>query len=694
MHPVDAFIRQAWASHQLSGSRPASKSALLRRVSLDLTGLVPTPAEVEAFEADSRDDAFERVVDRLLASPRYGERWARHWLDLARYAESEGFKADETRPNAWRYRDYVIRALNADKPYNRFIQEQLAGDELWPADPDAVVATAFNRHYPDESNARNLMQRRQEILNDITDTVGSVFLGLTLSCARCHDHKTDPVLQSDYYRLQAFFANTAAADATPLISGKALTEYQARLSTWEQKTASIRLELEAVEAPMRREILDDYIEKYPEPVQAALRKSDTERSPFECQMVAKAKLYIDPSSHQYLAPSRTVGSRLKGDAKKRWDALNSRLQEFAGLHPGPLPLATGIVDLGNQAPPTHVLKRGNWELPDAEVPPGQPIVLGRKLTAPPAGIKAASTGRRAQLARDLTRPDHPLTARVMMNRLWHYHFGTGLAATPSDLGLKGEAPTHPELLDWLASEFMDRGWSLKTMHRLIVTSETYRQSSDFNPASAQLDPANRWLWRFPRSRLEGEAIRDNMLLVSGRLNDRMAGPSVFPELPPGMESRGGWKPSSDLAERDRRSVYVFVRRNTRFPLFETFDMPDTHETCARRNQTTSPLQALALLNSNQSLDWARSMAARVISESGSDSKARIDRAYRLALGRGPDSAESVSASDFLHQQTALLLREVETSPKGGVADPASAARAAFEDFCHALLNSNEFVYRF
>src|SRR5262245_43297640 len=303
--PIDAFIASALEAKQLSPARRADPITLLRRAYLDLIGLPPTPADVDAFVADPSPQAFSKVVDNLLASPQYGERWARHWLDLARYAESEGFKADETRPNAWRYRDYVIDALNADKPYDRFVREQIAGDELWPADPAARLATAFNRHYPDESNARNLIQRRQEILNDVTDTVGAVFLGMTYGCARCHDHKFDPILQTDYYRLQAFFATMRAADDIVLAPAHDVDRYRAKQAVWEERTRDVRERLAALEAAKRKEIVDDLVEKYPEEIQSALAKDPSARTPLDWQMYYKAQAYLDPSAHAYVASSRT-----------------------------------------------------------------------------------------------------------------------------------------------------------------------------------------------------------------------------------------------------------------------------------------------------------------------------------------------------------------------------------------------------
>ena len=699
--PIDAFVL---AKLEAKGLRPAPRAdriTLLRRASLDLTGLPPTPEETAAFLADTSPDAFSKVVDRLLASPHYGERWGRHWLDLARYAESEGFKSDETRPNAWRYRDYVINAFNRDTPYDRFIREQLAGDELWPDNPDGRVATAFNRHYPDESNAQNLMQRRQEILNDVTDTVGSVFLGLTYGCARCHDHKYDPILQKDYYRLQAFFANMRAADDIVLDTPERVAEYRARLAVWEEKTRAIRERLEALEAPKRKELVDDLILKYPPEIQSAINKNPAERTPIDWQMYYKAKAYLDPSSYAYVASSKAVGAALKGDAKKEWLALNAELDKFAELRPRDLAIGTGIVDSGRSAPPTFTLRVGVYDAPVKEVEPGFLTILdpGPARVTPPDRVD--STGRRTALANWIADANNPLTARVMVNRIWHYHFGRGLVGTPSNFGLAGDRPTHPELLDWLAGEFVRRGWSIKAMHRLIMNSSTYQQASTV-PASiaekaAAVDPSNTLWWRFPRHRLEGEIIRDAALAVAGQLNPEMGGPSVFPELPPGMETRGGWKLSEDPAERNRRSVYVFVRRNTRYPLFETFDMPDTHESCPRRDVTTSPVQALTLLNSSVVLDWARGLAARVAKMAGTSPREQIAVAYRLAYSRAPAPDEVKTALDFFRRHRAIVAERAEAGGKLALPstsiDPRRAVDAAtLVDFCHMLINSNEFVY--
>ncbi len=684
---IDAFLRARQEEKNVKPAAPADKVTLLRRVSFDLAGLPPTPEEVDAFVADSSPDAYSKVVDRLLASPHYGERWARHWLDLARYAESEGFKSDETRPNAWRYRDYVIQAFNNNKPYDRFVKEQIAGDELWPNDPSARVATAFNRHYPDESNARVLQQRRQEILNDITDTVGSTFMAMTYGCARCHTHKFDPITHTDYYRLQAFFANTAADDEIPLSTAEETKRYQARKAVWEEKTSAIRAQIAVLLNPAKAKIQKDLYDKYPAEIQVAISKPPAGRTPFEWQMFAKAKPYLEIDDDQ-------ASKALKGEPKKQYEALAGELKQFAALDPGEPAIGIGMRDLNAKAPAVHRLNVGAWDAPEEEVQPGFLSIIDAN-EAKIVGTEN-STGRRTALANWLASPQNPLTARVMVNRIWSYHFGQGIAPAPSDFGLMGGRPTNPELLDWLASEFVRTGWDMKRMHKLMVTSETYRQSSNFSAEAVAQDPRNKLLWRFPRERLEGESIRDAALMVSGLLNDKVGGPSVYPELPSGAaKPRGGWK-LSPPEDRDRRSVYVFVRRNARYPMLEAFDMPDTHESCGRRNQTITAPQAMALLNSKVSLDWAEAFAGRVLKQAGTDPNRQVESAYRLAFGRKPDGFEKDSVLTFMTKQKSLVAGRTPA----GLALPTfipegydRAQAAVLVDFCQMLFNSNEFVYR-
>jgi hypothetical protein len=691
---VDAFILAALEKKGIPPAPPADKVTLLRRATFDLTGLPPTPAEVRAFLADRSPRSFEKVVDRLLASPHYGEKWARHWLDLARYAESEGFKSDETRPNAWRYRDYVIRSLNDDKPYDRFVQEQVAGDELWPDDPDALVATGFNRHYPDESNARNLKQRRQEVLNDITDTTGSVFLGLTYACARCHDHKFDPVLQKDYYRLQAFFAASRSKDDYVLASRERQAEHARKLAEWKEATKDVREQLDRIEAPVVKAIYDENFAKYPAEIQQAVTMDPAKRGPMEWLMFHKASWLLDSKADE---DGNGIRQKLKGDARAEWEALRAKLAAFDAIRPEPLPIGSGLADVGTDAPPTYVLSGGAYDRPRAQVEPGVLTILDPQPARVVPSPDRPSTGRRTALARWLTLPANPLVARVMANRVWHYHFGRGIVGTPSDFGVKGDERTHPELLDWLAATFVERGWSLKQMHRLIMLSSTYRQSSALTASAANADPDDRLLWRFPRHRLTGEEIRDAILAVSGQLNAKVGGPSVFPDLPPGMEVRGGWKKDEKEEEKNRRSVYVFVRRNSRYPLFQAFDMPDTVETCARRTTTTTAPQALSLLNDGTILKAAQSFAGRVLEESASGWDARVADAYRLAFSRDPAPDERTAARAFLDEQARriearLAQRKLVALPSHAPRDVGASQAAAFVDFCHVLVNASEFVY--
>ncbi|MGH9719904.1 MAG: DUF1549 and DUF1553 domain-containing protein, partial [Bryobacteraceae bacterium] len=511
---IDAFILAKLEEKELKPSTPAAKIALIRRATLDLTGLLPEPGEVQAFLADDSPAAFEKVVDRLLASPRYGERWARHWLDLARYSDSEGFKSDETRPHIWRYRDYVIDSFNQDKPYDRFVKEQIAGDELYPTDPAALIATGFNRHFPDESNARNLMQRRQELLNDITDTVGSTFLGLTYGCARCHDHKFDPILHKDYYRLQSFFANTRIEDGATLVSGEERRAYQDKYEVWHAKTKDVRTEMATLAAKPLRAIYQESFDKFPPEIQDAVTSEPAKRTPIQWQMYYKARPQLEHDIDE-------AAKRLRGEEGKRWRELKQELDKYSGLKPADLPVAQAMIDNGAASPKTHVLAVGVYDAPREEVQPGFLSILdpADAKIAPPAGV--ASSGRRSALANWLAGPGNPLTARVMVNRIWHYHFGRGIAASPSDFGVMGERPTHRELLDYLAGSFIENGWSIKKMHRLIMLSNTYQQSSQPSDSAAKVDPDNKLLWRFSPRRLEGEAIRDTMLQSSGRLNLKM-----------------------------------------------------------------------------------------------------------------------------------------------------------------------------
>ena len=438
-NPIDVFLIAKLEEKGIGYRKAADKTTLLRRVTFDLIGLPPTLKEIDDFLKDNSADAYEKVVERLLQSQRFGERAALQWLDVVRFAETDGFKADDKRPFAWRYRDYVIKSFNDDKPYDRFIKEQLAGDEIAPDDADALTATGFLRHYPDEYNAINLENRRQEILNDITDTTGQAVLGVTLGCAKCHDHKFDPIKQEDYYRIQAFFAGWKPVEV-PVAPTKELVDYRKRLQDWEAKTADVRQVIEEMERPYRLKFNAKRRGRFPEEYAKILDVAEDKRTPLQKQLGTMVE-------KQVYAEDKAMLNGIKPPEKERYDALKKKLAE-AGPKPTELPLAMAMTDVGAEVPVTYMLKRGDWRKPDVEIKPGFLSAIDDR-TADIAP-NAHSAGRRTALANWLTKPDHPLTARVAVNRLWQQHFVKGIVATPGDFGNQGDKPTHPELLDWLA----------------------------------------------------------------------------------------------------------------------------------------------------------------------------------------------------------------------------------------------------
>src|SRR5688572_16088417 len=556
---IDRFIWQKLEAEGLKPSPEASRQTLIRRVSFDLTGLPPTPSEVAEFITDSSSDAYEKVVDRLLASPRYGERWARHWLDLVRYAESDGYRIDDYRPHSWRYRDYVIKSFNDDKPYDRFVREQLAGDEVDPNNPEMLVANSFLRHGIYEYNNRDARGQWTTILNDVTDVTSDVFLGLGMQCARCHNHKFDPILQKDYYRLQAFFAPMLPRQDLVLATTTQRAEYEQKLAKWNALTADLRAQIEEIEITYRDKARAEAISKFPEDVQALIRKPAAERTPYEHQI---AELAWRQVTHEYVR----LDTRIKGADKDKLTELRKELARYDADKPEPLPPAFTVTDLGLVAPAVFLPKGKNPE----PIEPGYLSLLDEN----PAAVRPVpnapnSTGRRTELARWLTQPDNPLTARVIVNRIWQYHFGRGLVATASDFGRLGEKPSHPELLDWLATRFVKEGWSFKKLHRLILTSAVYRQSGTAPaPENARVkDPENRWLWRMNTRRLDSEQIRDAILAATGELEFSMGGPSVDTSKP-------------------RRTIYTKVMRNTRDPMLDVFDAPEGFASTAPDRKST------------------------------------------------------------------------------------------------------------
>ncbi len=665
-NPIDRFILAKLKARGLQFAPPASKGVLIRRVTLDLIGLPPTPQEVDAFIADQSPDAYQKLIDRLLASPHYGERWGRHWLDLARYAETDGFEHDAVRPHSWRYRDYVIRAFNEDRPYDQFIREQLAGDELWPENPDARIATGFNLLGPDMVDSSDQIQRRHNTLNDMTDTTALVFLGLTMGCARCHDHKFEPISQRDYYSLQAFFTPAKFDREHPVPSVAQRAAHESAMREFNEN-ATMR-ELTALEAPARERIFQRKVAKLPAEAQTA------HRTPPEKRDAEQANLALE-TADKVTVSDKEIASELKGEERIRREALLAEAKKLP--KPEPLPRAMTLASTDATARKTFVLNRGEYTQPTDEVSPAYPTVLASSVnrTEGASAPASATPSSRAALANWIASPKNPLTARVMVNRLWQHHFGAGLVSTPSEFGTHGQEPTHPELLDWLAGEFVAHGWSIKHLHRLMLTSATYQQSSQ--APAAKTDPNNKLYSRMNRLRLEGEVIRDSLLAISGQLNPAFEGPGVFPPVPVELfKGAKGWTPNKDPRDSSRRSIYIFARRNLRFPFLEVFDAPDTNLSCPQRERSTTAPQSLTLLNADEVMTASRATADRLRREAATAPE-RIDLAFRLILGRKPTDKERTLALEFL--------KPIAQSAR-------DAADGDYSELCRALFNLNDFVY--
>ncbi|MFI5458238.1 MAG: DUF1549 and DUF1553 domain-containing protein [Isosphaerales bacterium] len=598
-NPIDRFVLAKLEEKGLPPAPPAEPQALVRRLFLDVTGLPPTLEEREAFqnEVARSPHAIERLVEDLLARPAYGERWARHWLDLVRYAESNGYERDAAKPFAWRYRDYVIRAFNADKPFDRFVLEQLAGDELPEGEVTAetLVATGYYRLGPWDDEPADPKQDRYDQLDDIVNTTSEVFLGLTIGCARCHNHKFEPLTMHDYYRMVAIFE------------------------------------------PLRR------------PVNGRTELTLPIGTPAEIAAARELKL---PQGYYLSEPY-------------------------------------------SRPPVSRLLLRGQAASPGPEVGPGFPAVLVKSQPAFPAPTPAAKTSRRRlTLARWLTSPDNSLAARAIVNRVWQYHFGAGLVRTPSDFGTMGEPPTHPELLDWLACWFVEHGWSIKDLHRLILSSSTYRLSTRTNPRLAALDPENQLLSRMPYRRLEVEVIRDAMLAASGELDRTLYGPSMYPFIPKAAlaghsDPNTIWKPFDEAAAR-RRTIYAFVKRSLIVPMLDVLDFCDTTRSAARRSVTSVPTQALTLLNGDFVNRQAQYLADRLERDAGPDPAAQVERGYLLTVCRMPRPAEVAAMLGFLAQESKGRL--IEAARTRSPHTEAEARHQALVQLCRAIFNMNEFVY--
>jgi len=603
--PIDAFVLTGLRNAELTPAPEADRVTLIRRVTYNLHGLPPTPEEIAAFVNDKAPKAYERMVERLLASPRYGEQWARHWLDVVRFAESDGYEYDTHRPDAYRFRDYVIASFNEDKPYDQFLKEQLAGDEMDAKNDTLLVASGFNRLGPLRKNQGNqdVASSRTEVLTEMANIVGASMLGMTMGCARCHDHKFDPIRQSDYYRLQGYFAQTQADDvivATP------------------EEQAKHKATMAPIEAEMRK-------------LRFSMRRASEED---------------------------------KGKILTRLEQLDEQM-------PAPLTAMYAVKNDLKDMTQIHMLQRGDYRNKGPKVGMRPPGVL-----LPDGSAEAPLTAEkpRLRLAEWIATPENPLTARVMVNRIWGYHFGRAIVATPNDFGKMGLRPTNPELLDFLANEYVKAGWKMKPLHRMILLSSAYRQASTspHQKAYAVKDPENKLLWKANRRRLEAEEIRDTMLAISGRLNTKAGGPSVMvqidPELIKDLKRPQYWVPTRDKKEHDRRTIYMIYKRNLILPFMQVFDSPDTLLSCARRDQSTHAPQALELLNGTVSNDLAVSMSKRLAELASA--RQRVDYAWRLAAGRAPNERERVLSMKYLDDP-----------------DPAAAT-----EFALSLFNSNAFLY--
>jgi hypothetical protein len=659
---IDRFILARLEHDGIAPSPPADRITSMRRVYLDLVGLPPSPVEVEAYLSDTRADAYERLVDRLLASPHYGERWGRHWLDAARYADSNGFTIDGPR-SIWKYRDWVIAALDADMPFDEFVIEQLAGDMLDGATRDQIVASGFHRNtLINEEGGTDDEQFRVASIVDRVNTTGTVFLGLTIGCAECHAHKFDPISQREYYELFAFFNNADEPNIDVPTTEQAAQrdEVNARIGGLQQQLATFeKTALEGL-ADWEAGLAAEAKAALPDDAKAALAVAAGERDDKQQQAVRGAYL-ATVAEHQQIANEIA--------------AEKNKLPKIP---------TTMVMRERDKPRETCIHIRGDFLRRGAVVQPNVPRVLTALLTGAPSPT-------RLDFARWLVDGRNPLTARVMMNRVWQRYFGLGIVETEDDFGTQGEPPSHAELLDWLSAEFMARDWSLKAMHRLIVTSATYRQSARYRPELEELDPRNRLLARQHRLRLEAEIVRDAALSVSGLLSHKIGGASVFPPQPDGVMELAQVKRSWDKSPGDdsyRRGIYTHFWRSTPYPFLKTFDAPDANTSCTRRTRSNTPLQSLTLLNDEVFNECAGALVDRVFEAMPvADDASRIRHAFRLALGREPNAGEL----ERLHDALVVVTATAEPTDD----DPVQSEfdRAAWETIARVLLNLDEFVTR-
>ena len=698
--PVDAFIRHAQEEKALPSSPPAKPRQLIRRMFFNLIGLPPSPGEM-AYWIDRIEGAGEEVsvmVDSLLDSPHYGERWARHWLDVARYADSNGMEIDADRPNAYRFRDFVIRALNNDLPFDTFVRWQLAGDEIAPGEPDAIAATGFiaagvNTILPDQQMVEEKLRNRANELDDMVSTTSQALLGLTLACARCHDHKYDPLPTRDYYRLMRVF-NSGDRAEVPMVLPKVVSEHKDALASWKKiNDRAIRERedwLKAARQPIESRLRGERIDR--------LKISDDEKRLLkkEAKDSATKKLAKRFQKELNIADKDYVAA-LPEEVQAQWEGHQRQIDKLSKQKPKDLPKAFAFADFGPEPAETWLFERGDFLARNEKMDLGFLSVLTSGKTAADYWDEArrvrhheGSTQQRRALADWMTDLDHgagALLARVMVNRVWQHHFGEGLVRTPSDFGTRGERPSHPALLEWLATEFVQSGWSLKRLHRLILNSATYQQASDYDERRAVMDPENRLLWRQHPVRLEAEMLRDAMLHTSGTLNRQLYGPSFKPPIQlEAIQARNVKNPypkdARDTSETRRRSIYMFHKRVVQYPLMQAFDAPDAQQSCGRRMNTTVAPQALAMLNDPFVRLRASDLAKRVRDMAGEQIENQVVSAFQLALNREPAAEELSEATAFIRQQSLVRQRRGESDE----------ALLALTDFCHSVFGLNEFIY--
>jgi len=660
-NPIDNFILQKLEAANLSPASAASKQKLIRRATYDLTGLPPSIADIDAFVNDKSDRAFEKVIDRLLESPQYGERWGRHWLDLVRYAESNSYERDDSKPFAWRYRDYVINSFNADKPYTQFIKEQLAGDEFEPRTPDSIVATGYYRLGIWDDEPVSQQQALYDDLDDILLTTSQVFLGLTMNCARCHDHKIDPIPQKDYYSFLAFFNGVQRYGVRGYPSVEDASIGPIAVNMDEEDRAALRKQLDRELDEHHRKI--DFVERKLHELLTPPEKEDFKATAVRVDLARK-----------YAG---------KGIAKKlveEYETAVARKREIEDSRPAELAQALMIKEIGATPRDTFILVRGNANVEGEKVEPAFPSVLSPPQPVIKTPASGKSSGRRTALANWIASEDNPLTARVMVNRIWQHHFGRGIVGSSNNFGNIGDKPTHPELLDWLATRFMQDGWKLKSMHKLIMLSSTYQLSSQASDKELAADPANNLYWRFNMRRLSSEELRDSVHAANGSLNLKMGGPSVYPIIPQEVlagQSRpgAGWGNSS-VEEQARRAVYIFIKRSLVEPLMADFDFADVDSTCPVRFVTTQPTQALSLLNSEFMNRQATVFAEFLRKQVGDDTTKQVELGLSRITQRRPTRQEVDRGVEL-----------IESLKKDGV-----PADHALNYYCLALYNLNEFLY--